>query len=762
MMYTRSLVIVPVGLLACGFSLLCNSASARAVTIVVNTTADDITKGDGSCTLREAINNANTNSDTTNGDCLAGSSIPTIDAIAFNIQSGQQTIIPNSALPTLTEAVVIDGTSQPGFTKGQTYSLACPNPIGTAPPPLSMTISRPVIELNGSSAGNVSGVTINASQVVIRGLVINRFQRYGIEILNSSSRNVIDGNYIGTDISGTAALGNNRGVVITAGNTTNPNDNVIQNNLISGNTFLGVLVNGDANADRRGNYILNNLIGTDYTGKQVLGNTHDTSGHGVVIGQGSFTGLTSRYPSQNNEMRGNVIAGSYTTNLWLSNYASDNLVECNYIGTDITGTVAFGSCVDGLLMGGTRSNAPSRLNTLRYNLISGNARCQGNSEANITLQWGATENTVENNLIGTDITGTLALSPILSTDGIGLKKPANLIRHNVIGGHRRHGIHIYRGFGTQPWDNRIENNYIGINPSGINIANGGDGIAIFSNIYTPNTVLRLMDVSIAGTRITGNAIALNGHNGIRLEARGDEAGFRASITNTQILNNTIHDNGANGIQLTTVETVPGAIASSIDNPIRTNRIFANGGLGISVGASIPTSHDVFVNGSLGRSLPANPPTSNDGNDGDSGSNHGQNYPTLESATLHATTKIQGRLLSVPNTVFTIEFFANKSAARSNYGEGEIPLGSISVTTDATGEAVFTAILPPTLIGQWITATATDPNGNTSEFSRTIQVQANRLDLTIDKSDVPSTRGNYSGSHSIFVNRFLAKVLILKL
>jgi hypothetical protein len=159
---------------------------------------------------------------------------------------------------------------------------------------------------------------------------------------------------------------------------------------------------------------------------------------------------------------------------------------------------------------------------------------------------------------------------------------------------------------------------------------------------------------------------------------------------------------------------------------------------------------------------ANPPTSNDANDGDSGSNHLQNYPTLESATLNATTKIQGRLLSVPNTVFTIDFFANRSADQSNYGEGEIPLGSISVTTDATGEAVFSAVLPPTLVGQWITATATDPKGNTSEFSRTIQVQANRLDLTIEKSDVPSTRGNYGGSQSIFVNRFLAKVLILNL
>lgn len=722
-----SRILTYVGFLTGFCSLLMPSAAAQAAIIVVNTTADDTNAGDENCTLREAINNANTNSDSTNGDCRGGSPLPIIDAIAFKIQSSQQSIILNSALPTITEAVVIDGTSQPGFTKVGTYSLTCPNPIGAALPPQAIMISRPVIELNGSLAGNVSGFTINANQVSIRGLAINRFQRYGIEILNSSSRNIIDGNYIGTDINGTAALGNSRGIVITSGENTNPNDNIIQNNVISGNILLGVLVNGDANADKRGNTIVNNLIGTDYTGKKVLGNTDKESGHGIVIGHGNFASLESRLPSENNEIRGNIIAGSYTTNLWLSNYTSHNRVECNYIGTDITGTVALDNCVDGLLIGGTRSNAPSILNRVRHNLISGNARCQGNSEANLTLQWGAVGNTIENNLIGTDITGTVALSPILSTDEIGIKKPANLIRNNIIGGHRRHGIHIYRGFGTQPWHNRIENNYIGINPMGLNIGNGGDGIAIFSNIYTPNQILPMKDVGIPGTQIIGNEIANNGQNGIRLEARADEANFRAEITNTQIFKNTIHNNGANGIQMIALETVPEAIARSIDNTIRTNSIFGNAGLGIRFSGTIPTAHDIFLNQGLGSKLLINPPTSNDINDVDEGSNHLQNYPILSNAILNTDTEIQGTLVTLPNTVFIIEFFSNNSADASNYSEGEIPLGSITVTTSATGEAVFNAILPPTRLGQWITATATDPRGNTSEFSRGIQVRSDSQD-----------------------------------
>jgi CSLREA domain-containing protein len=581
----------------CSFLGLTANLAAKTATIEVNTTADNRKAGDGSCTLREAIINANVNRDTTNGDCFSGS-LPTVDAIAFKLNSSYSSIALNSALPTIREAVIIDGTTLADRERVKTHSLICPNVTGETRSQ-TITIKPPAIELNGSKAGDVSGITINADGVVVRGLVINRFRRDGIEILNSSSRNLIEGNYLGTDNQGTKALGNSRGIAIAAGKNTNPNNNIIQNNVISGNTFLGVQINGDEGSDRRENYLLNNFIGTDYTGRKLLGNTQGTSGHGVVIGQGGFTKITARYWAENHTIRGNVIAGSYNTNLWLSNYASNNEVACNYIGTDVTGTVALGNCVDGLLIGGTRSNAFSRLNTIRYNLISGNARCRGNTEANLTLQWGAIDNIIENNFIGTDITGKQALSPILSTDGIGIKQPGNLIRNNLIGGHRRHGIHLYRGFGAQPRNNRIENNYIGVHPSGTKIANGGDGVAVFSNINTPNNALLLTNVWISGTQIIGNAIAHNGYNGIRLEARGDEVGFKAAIANTKIVKNVIRDNGTNGIQIAILTIVPKTAAASVNNTIIENRIFANKCSEIEQTRSFPTSHDFFLDGASG-------------------------------------------------------------------------------------------------------------------------------------------------------------------
>lgn len=79
-------------------------------------------------------------------------------------------------------------------------------------------------------------------------------------------------------------------------------------------------------------------------------------------------------------------------------------------------------------------------------------------------------------------------------------------------------------------------------------------------------------------------------------------------------------------------------------------------------------------------------------------------------------RVEGIFNSIPNTTFRLEFFANSACDLSEFGEGENFLGSTTVTTDGSGNTNFTAILPVPP-GQWLTATATDPANNTSEFSK---------------------------------------------
>ncbi len=101
----------------------------------------------------------------------------------------------------------------------------------------------------------------------------------------------------------------------------------------------------------------------------------------------------------------------------------------------------------------------------------------------------------------------------------------------------------------------------------------------------------------------------------------------------------------------------------------------------------------------------------------------QPAPILTAATSSGgITLIQGTLASTTNTTYTIELFANTECDPSGFGEGERFLASITVATDASGNASFTLILGlPVDPGQFITATATDPVGNTSQFSNCVEV-----------------------------------------
>ncbi|MBV8607429.1 MAG: Calx-beta domain-containing protein, partial [Singulisphaera sp.] len=174
-------------------------------TFTVTDTSDDI---NDTGSLRHAITQSN----------LTG---PGPNTINFNIPgTGVKTIAPLSALPVITNPVIIDGTSQPGFT------------------------SSPLIELDGQSAGTGSyGLAITAGGSTVEGLVINRFSESGI-VIEGGGGNSIVGNLIGTDSSGLQASGNSGdGVfILNSPNNTVGGTTLSSPNVISGNSNDGIQI----------------------------------------------------------------------------------------------------------------------------------------------------------------------------------------------------------------------------------------------------------------------------------------------------------------------------------------------------------------------------------------------------------------------------------------------------------------------------------------------------------------------------------------
>ena len=155
------------------------------------------------------------------------------------------------------------------------------------------------------------------------------------------------------------------------------------------------------------------------------------------------------------------------------------------------------------------------------------------------------------------------------------------------------------------------------------------------------------------------------------------------------MGNTIVFNGGAGVAVTG--------AAAVGNAVRGNLIHDNTGLGIDLGGD----NAVQLNDASGHVGP----------------NNYQNFPLLDSVIAGATTTISGSLQSTPSTQFYLDFFANTVGDPSGHGEGQRYLGSLSVTTDATGAARFNAALAmPSNASEFITATVTDAAGNTSEFS----------------------------------------------
>src|SRR5215210_1900846 len=336
----------------------------------------------------------------------------------------------------------------------------------------------------------------------------------------------------------------------------------------------------------------------------------------------------------------------------------------------------------------------------------------------------AKSNRIEGNFIGTDATGTQDLGNV--RDGVAIFKGAN----NIIGGTEAGARNVISGNG----------------------GGGGVGMLISSDIATGNKVMgNYIGTDKTGTQALGNRGSVNILNGANNTVGGTEAGARniisgnsggllisgATATGNKVMGNYIGPNASGTQDLGNLSTGV-YIFNASDNTIggttaaAGNTISDNNGAGVSVeglnarGNRI-LSNSINDNVGLGIALFANDGvTANDPGDADNGPNTIQNYPVITSATTSSgQTTIKGTLNSIPNRLFDLQFFSSPTADPSGFGEGQTLVGETLVDTDPNGDASFSFVTATPLGGgQVVSATATDQNGNTSEFSRAVNVVDN--------------------------------------
>ena len=519
---------------------------------------------------------------------------------------------------------------------------------------------------------SASGNTVGGSAAGV-GNVVSGNTGSGIALFGSGTTgNLVEGNYVGTNATGTAAIANvSVGVIVfdgASGNTIGGSTSGARN-LISGNQSQGVLV-FDGGTATTGNVIEGNLIGTDVTGTSAIGNT----GQGINVGDGASSNTIGGTISGAR----NVVSGNNGDGIAIDNSGtSQNVVEGNYIGTDINGSVALGNTGVGVSISDSASNSTiGGTTSAAANIISGNA----NDGIDIDGS-GTSANVVAGNLVGTDVTGTQPVGN--GADGLQIYSGATGTTvggtaqgsGNVISSNASSGIEI-QGVGTQ--GTVIQGNWVGTDSSGTaDLGNGVYGIEV-DNGATQSIIGRMPDdISPPGTPDqpdpAANVIAFNG---------------------------TAIPNGA-GVVIVGDNTT--------GNDIRANSIFANGPTpGPADGYSYNSGIDL---GGDGRTLNTNPQ-----NTSGTGPNGWQNFPISSLVKQDGgDVEIIGTIKSLPDTSFTLDYYADPSTSLQDIRQGKDYIGSTVVETNDTGLAPFDVTLAQSMdAGGGISATATGPYG-TSEF-----------------------------------------------
>ena len=555
----------------------------------------------------------------------------------------------------------------------------------------------------------------NGSTFTIKPLTILPFLSAGDAVIDGSTQTAFTGdtNPLGPEVvvDGSMAPANTRGLVMTSAN------NTIKDLCINGFSGPGGTAIQMLGLTADNNTVVGSYIGTDATGTAAVAN----GGIGIQIIFGSDSNhIGGTAPSDRNVISGNRAGITITDSVSPVSTAGSNVIQGNYIGVNRMGTAAIANTGDGITIIGTTDNLIGGTSPGAGNVSSGNTsngvRLVGriidttptNDENDMTGPYDvhpATGNIIQGNKFGTNAAGAAALPN--GIDGIRLNNAAQLNTvggttpeaRNICSGNIAHGVHFdsVRPFFfpyTPASHNTVQGNYIGTDAAGTGpIGNQLPGVIFFFGAI--NNVLGGPNAG------AGNVIAFNtGHpvddgNGgfINVPGAGVSVSYDPNFSDPDVANDPTANNRVSG------------------NSIHSNiAAFGNDGLGID------------LNGSGNESDPTDGVTPNDPGDPDDGGNRLQNFPVLTSVlSSGGSTIIAGTLNSMPNTTFSLEFFSNTGCDPSGNGEGETFIGSAPVTTNASGNASFTVTVPVNIGCKSVTATATDPAGNTSEFSVCLHV-----------------------------------------
>jgi titin len=782
------------------FAFLAYVSGAAATDYTVTNTADS---GPGS--LRQAITDANNNA----GPDMIVFEIPGSDP-SYDSLAGVWVIHPATGLPVLLDhGTTIDGRTQTAFA-GDT------NPFG------------PEIRIEGPDWPD-SGLEIHSNGNHVFDLNIDDCG--GTAVLLYGANNWVAGCYIGTDPTGSSVIVGNHsaGVGILRGrahnNTIGTNGDRIaddmEGNIISGNG-IGVSLAGERlreddpdgyySGRPRGNRIAGNIIGLDRTGTTALGN----GWHGVVINGATETVVGTNGDGVGEAQERNVIAASYDSDVMIRHQLNDpadlggdgNVIAGNYIGTDVTGTIALPR-PDHPACSGVIIMMRSKFNRIEGNVISGHTG--GNPSWGVAIfGTGTEENTVRANFIGTDASGTAALGNAYEGATISQGARNTRVEGNLISGNLGSGISINGDVidpgGSNSGNSQFLGNLIGTDVAGIHaLPNGNIGLQIYNsadnlvrgNVISGNNLegvavagldasKNMLTANLIGTDVTGttplpngrvsNPFAVSLSNGAHHNVIGTDADGVGDAAEGNVIGGTggvflFHENtSANKVAGNFIGTdrigtlalghpeLPGVVlwgargnsiglsGDGVNHAAQGNVIAHNGGEGVVVRVSTASGNSIrgnsiYANGALGidlslreDSINGDGPTLNDELDADDGPNRLQNFPVILAASSTRTKMVlEGTLHSTANATFTLDFYANPACDELGYGEGEQYLGWTTVSTGGDGNAAFTATLSVAAAPGWIiTATATDSDGNTSEFSYcSPPVQAGVIEVVID-------------------------------